>query len=83
MNPNIDSMRYYSKIDRKRHAKSQETLKGHSERPRADFGHGLRFIIELEKGKPCKLGKVLTVLNTVSIKMELTLPLLGRSKKIE
>ena len=45
-------------------------------------GTGLRFIIELEKGKPtCQLGKVLTVLNTVGIKMELTLPLLEVKKK--
>lgn len=35
-------------------------------------GTGLRFIIELEKGKPtCQLGKVLTVLQTLGIKMEL------------
>jgi HTH-type transcriptional regulator / antitoxin HipB len=36
-------------------------------------GTGLRFIIELEKGKPtCQLGKVLTVLNTLGINMALT-----------
>lgn len=35
-------------------------------------GTGLRFIIELEKGKPtCQLGKALTVLQTLGIKMEL------------
>jgi len=38
-------------------------------------GTGLRFIIELEQGKPtCQLGKVLTVLHTLGIKMELTPP---------
>jgi HTH-type transcriptional regulator/antitoxin HipB len=38
-------------------------------------GTGLRFIIELEKGKPtCQLGKVLTVLNTLGIKIEMTPP---------
>ena len=38
-------------------------------------GTGLRFIIELEKGKPtCQLGKVLTVLHTLGIKIGLTLP---------
>ena len=38
-------------------------------------GTGLRFIIELEKGKPtCQFGKVLTVINTLGISMELTLP---------
>ena len=39
-------------------------------------GTGLRFIIDLEKGKPtCQLGKALTVLNTLGIKMTLTTPL--------
>ena len=38
-------------------------------------GTGLRFIIELEKGKEtCELGKVLTILNTLGIKMMLTPP---------
>ncbi len=38
-------------------------------------GTGLRFIIELEKGKPtCHLGKVLTVLHTLGIKQTLTPP---------
>jgi y4mF family transcriptional regulator len=38
-------------------------------------GTGLRFIIELEKGKPtCQLGKVLIVLQTLGIKIDLTLP---------
>lgn len=38
-------------------------------------GVGLRFIIELEKGKPtCQLGKTLTVLNTLGVKIALTPP---------
>ncbi len=38
-------------------------------------GTGLRFIIELEKGKPtCQIGKVLTVLQTLGIKLALTPP---------
>jgi y4mF family transcriptional regulator len=38
-------------------------------------GTGLRFIIELEKGKEtCEIGKVLTVLQTLGIKMSLTPP---------
>jgi HTH-type transcriptional regulator/antitoxin HipB len=38
-------------------------------------GTGLRFIIELEKGKEtCEFGKVLTVINTLGIKMMLTPP---------
>jgi HTH-type transcriptional regulator/antitoxin HipB len=36
---------------------------------------GLRFIIDLEKGKPtCQLGKALTVLNTLGIKLTLAPP---------
>jgi y4mF family transcriptional regulator len=38
-------------------------------------GTGLRFIIELEKGKEtCEIGKALTVLNTLGIKVTLTPP---------
>jgi HTH-type transcriptional regulator / antitoxin HipB len=38
-------------------------------------GTGLRFIIDLEKGKEtCEIGKVLTVLQTLGIKMVLTPP---------
>jgi y4mF family transcriptional regulator len=38
-------------------------------------GTGLRFIIELERGKStCQLGKVLTVLYTLGITMQLTPP---------
>lgn len=38
-------------------------------------GTGLRFIIDLEKGKPtCQLGKVLTVMNTLGIEIKLTPP---------
>lgn len=38
-------------------------------------GTGLRFIIELESGKPtCQIGKALTVLHTLGISMELSLP---------
>jgi HTH-type transcriptional regulator/antitoxin HipB len=38
-------------------------------------GTGLRFIIELEQGKPtCQLEKALTVLHTLGIRMELTPP---------
>ena len=42
-------------------------------------GTGLRFIIELEKGKPtCQLSKVLTVLNTLGITIKLTSPAMGK-----
>ena len=38
-------------------------------------GTGLRFIIDLEKGKPtCQIGKALTVMHTLGIKLEFTLP---------
>ena len=38
-------------------------------------GTGLRFIIELEQGKPtCQIGKVLTVLQTLGITIQFTLP---------
>ncbi|MBT6739034.1 MAG: helix-turn-helix transcriptional regulator [Nitrospina sp.] len=38
-------------------------------------GTGLRFIIDLEKGKPtCQLEKALTVLNTLGIKLDLSPP---------
>lgn len=42
-------------------------------------GTGMRFIIDLEKGKPtCQLGKVLTVLHTLGISVSLTLPTTSR-----
>lgn len=38
-------------------------------------GTGLRFIIDLEKGKPtCQIGKVLTVMQTLGIKLYITPP---------
>ncbi len=38
-------------------------------------GTGLRFIIDLEKGKPtCQLAKALTVLNTLGIQLNLSPP---------
>jgi len=38
-------------------------------------GTGLRFIIDLEKGKPtCQIGKVLTVLQTLGVELALTQP---------
>jgi y4mF family transcriptional regulator len=44
-------------------------------------GTGLRFIIELEKGKEtCQIGKVLTVLQTLGIKLAATLPSVVRKE---
>ena len=38
-------------------------------------GTGLRFVIDLEKGKPtCQIGKVLTVLQTLGIVLTLCPP---------
>ncbi|MEI9976486.1 MAG: helix-turn-helix transcriptional regulator [Ignavibacteriota bacterium] len=38
-------------------------------------GTGLRFIIDLEKGKEtCEIGKALAILNTLGIKLTLTPP---------
>jgi hypothetical protein len=44
-------------------------------------GTGLRFIIELEKGKPtCQLEKTLVVLNTLGIKIDLIPPRPGTER---
>lgn len=46
-------------------------------------GTGLRFIIEMEKGKPtCQFGKVLTVLHTLGIKIEVIPPAANGKKGI-
>lgn len=38
-------------------------------------GTGVRFIVDLEKGKPtCQIGKVLAVLQTLGIRVELITP---------
>jgi HTH-type transcriptional regulator/antitoxin HipB len=38
-------------------------------------GTGLRFVIDLERGKEtCEIGKALTILQTLGIKMTLTSP---------
>ncbi|HXH65597.1 MAG TPA: hypothetical protein VNI81_00255 [Candidatus Limnocylindrales bacterium] len=38
-------------------------------------GTGFRFVIELEKGKPtCEIGKALTVVQTLGIRIALTPP---------
>ena len=44
-------------------------------------GTGLRFIIDLEKGKEtCEIGKALTVLQTLGIKLTLTPPTVRREE---
>jgi HTH-type transcriptional regulator/antitoxin HipB len=43
-------------------------------------GTGLRFVIDLEKGKEtCQIGKVLTVLQTLGIQIALTPPTVSES----
>jgi len=45
-------------------------------------GTGLRFVIDLEKGKEtCEIGKALTVLQTLGIKLTLTPPVAADKEK--
>jgi HTH-type transcriptional regulator / antitoxin HipB len=45
-------------------------------------GTGLRFVIDLEKGKEtCQLGKALTVLHTLGISLSLTAPSVPQKEK--
>ncbi len=38
-------------------------------------GSGLRFIIDLEKGKPtCQIGKILQVLQALGLELQITIP---------
>jgi HTH-type transcriptional regulator / antitoxin HipB len=38
-------------------------------------GTGLRFIIDLEKGKPtCQIGKILEVFHALGLKLQITIP---------
>jgi y4mF family transcriptional regulator len=47
-------------------------------------GTGLRFVIDLEKGKEsCQIGKVLTVLQTLGIRIALTPPAVSRTRSEE
>ena len=44
-------------------------------------GTGLRFVIDLEKGKEtCQLGKVLTVLHTLGVGLSLTVPSVSKKQ---
>jgi HTH-type transcriptional regulator/antitoxin HipB len=68
MDPNPESIGQLIRSTRKALGVTQRDLAMTS-------GTGLRFIIDLEKGKPtCHLGKVLTVLHTLGIKIELIPP---------
>jgi HTH-type transcriptional regulator / antitoxin HipB len=44
-------------------------------------GTGLRFVIDLEKGKEtCEIGKALTILHTLGIKLTLAPPLAAKEE---
>jgi len=44
-------------------------------------GTGLRFIIDLERGKPtCQIGKVFHVLQNLGVRVEVTSPVLFQSE---
>lgn len=44
-------------------------------------GTGLRFVIDLEKGKEtCEIGKALTILHTLGIRMILTPPATAKAE---
>jgi len=45
-------------------------------------GTGLRFVIDLERGKEtCQLGKALTILHTLGIRLALTPPSIPRKEE--
>ena len=45
-------------------------------------GTGLRFVIDLEKGKgTCQMGKALTILHTLGIKLTLTPPAIAAKEE--
>jgi HTH-type transcriptional regulator/antitoxin HipB len=45
-------------------------------------GTGLRFVIDLERGKEtCEIGKSLTILHTLGIKMTLTPPAAAKKEQ--
>jgi HTH-type transcriptional regulator / antitoxin HipB len=44
-------------------------------------GTGLRFVVDLERGKEtCEIGKALTILQTLGIKVALTPPAVAEAK---
>lgn len=54
---------------------TRKTLKVTQQDLALTSGTGLRFIIDLEKGKPtCQIGKVLTVLQTLGLRLEISPP---------
>ena len=51
---------------------ARKNLKVTQEQLALTSGTGLRFVIDLEKGKPtCQVGKILQVLNTLGLTVEL------------
>jgi HTH-type transcriptional regulator / antitoxin HipB len=69
------SRRYNPKMVGELIKNSRKNLKVTQKDLALSSGTGLRFIVDLEKGKAtCQLGKVLTVLNTLGIIMNLYPP---------
>jgi HTH-type transcriptional regulator / antitoxin HipB len=62
--------------------KTRNTLGVTQEALALTSGTGPRFIVELESGKEtCELGKVLTVLHTLGIKLAVTAPSIPKQEK--
>lgn len=68
-----DSLKTYDSADIGKLVKNTRKKLGVTQRDLAlTSGTGLRFIIELEQGKPtCQLEKVLTVLRTLGLKLKI------------
>jgi len=67
-------MKYSPKTSDESSVKPQEVGR-HTKRPSSHFRYGLRFVIELEKGKPtCEIGKALTVVQDTRHSHRLTPP---------
>jgi HTH-type transcriptional regulator/antitoxin HipB len=68
-------IRYYAKDIGALIKKTRKQLKVTQKELAWTSGVGIRFVIDLEKGKPtCQLGKVLAVLHTIGINMQLQVP---------
>lgn len=68
-------MRYTAKDIGQIVRKARKAMKVTQQELALTSGTGLRFIIELERGKPtCQLEKTLNVLNTLGVRIEMTPP---------
>jgi y4mF family transcriptional regulator len=80
---NIDSSMIYTPQDIGKLVRSTRKDLGVTQKTVAlTSGTGLRFVIDLEKGKAtCEIGKALTVLQTLGIRLTLTPPPLSARGK--